>query len=293
MTPVRFEFEAIGTHWIIDIAGDLSSTNQQNLLQKITARIEVFDRTYSRFRDDAAIMKASREPVELALPEDAAPLFELYADLYRLTGGMFTPLVGQLLADSGYDKDYSLHAHEPLVTPPGYDEVVSFHRGILKTTEPVILDFGAAGKGYLIDIVSRILEDENIHNYTVDAGGDIRFRNDRHEPIRIGLENPANGKQVVGTIDIFNESICASSGNRRKWGSYHHIMNPLTLKPVEDIIATWVVAKTTILADGIATCLFFTDAQTLRSHYEFEYLLLKKDFKVEKSKGFSAELFTA
>ena len=38
--------------------------------------------------------------------------------------------------------------------------------------QAAMLDFGAAGKGYLVDIVGQVLENHGIKNYVIDAGGD-------------------------------------------------------------------------------------------------------------------------
>jgi thiamine biosynthesis lipoprotein ApbE len=45
----------------------------------------------------------------------------------------------------------------------------------VEVTHPVMLDFGAAGKGYLIDIVADILRQEQIESFCVDAGGDMIY----------------------------------------------------------------------------------------------------------------------
>ncbi|MBV6760325.1 FAD:protein FMN transferase [Rhodococcus opacus] len=49
-------------------------------------------------------------------------------------------------------------------------------------------DVGAAGKGYLVDLVSRTLTEEGIDRFLVDASGDMRHRG--AEAVRVGLEHP-------------------------------------------------------------------------------------------------------
>ena len=152
-----------------------------------------------------------------------------------------------------------------------------------------MLDFGAGGKGYLIDLVGQVLEENTIHEYCIDAGGDILQKS--KTPIRVGLENPENVNQVVGVCTLANASICGSAGNRRAWGDFTHIINPKTLSSYGDIIAVWVVADTALVADALATCLFFVPASTLASAYEFEYVLIRKDHSIEKSANFKGQLF--
>ena len=70
-------------------------------------------------------------------------------------------------------------------------------------------------------------------------------------------------------------------------------MNPKTLASQKGILAVWVTAPTAMIADALATCLFFVDAHTLSVAYDFEYVLVRDDHSVERSGGFKGELFTA
>ena len=107
---------------------------------------------------------------------------------------------------------------------------------------------------------------------------------------KIGLEDPDNDKQVLGTVEITNGALCASAGNRRKWKGYHHIINPKTLQPVDNVKATWVKAENAVLADGIATSLFFVSPEILSRTFNFEYAMIEGD-DMKISNGFNAELF--
>ncbi len=301
-------FDAIGTKWQIDINSSLPVNKRIFLEKLIRKRIDEFDKTYSRFRSDSLIRKLAVKKGKYLLPPDGDALFKFYDQLYKLTGGLFTPLIGQVLVDAGYDETYSLKPKK-LHHPLSWDEVLNYYPPdnsrhpaspyvIIK--KPSILDFGAAGKGYLIDIVSEILEEKGVASYCIDAGGDIRYRNDKKRTLRVGLENPDNFQQVIGVAEITNESICGSAGNRRKWGKYHHIIDPFTLSSPQTILATWVIAPTTMpgtsryptmLADGLATCLFFVSPEILLNKFSFEYIIMYSDYSIMKSVGFNGELF--
>lgn len=284
-------FEAIGTHWVLDIYNELSSTSQAELLKKIHQRIDEFDKNYSRFRSDSLVTQMAKSGRGVfVLPDDAKPLFDLYQKLYGLTNGQFTMLIGATLEQAGYDSSYSLKVGE-LSVPPTWDEALKYNFPNLEVLQPVMLDVGAAGKGYLVDIVAELIEEHGVKNFCVDAGGDIVYKNQNREPLEVGLENPLDTTQVIGIAKLSNQSLCGSAGNRRKWKDFHHIIDPATLTSPENILATWTVAKTTLVADGLATCLFFTSPEKLISQFEFEYLILYKDSSIAKSEGFPAELF--
>ncbi len=287
----QFSFEAIGTHWHIVIHDKLDAQNEQQLVRIIKERIEIFDKAYSRFRSDSLVIEMSKKAGVYTLPGDAKKMIDLYADLYTLTKGHITPLIGQVLVDAGYDAVYSLTQHKPLEQPPAWNDVLEYVFPTLTIKKPVLLDFGAAGKGYLIDLIGELLIKNSVTTFYIDAGGDILHRDSGSAALEIGLENPKNFDEVIGIIKLKNKSLCGSAGNRRKWGNFHHIMNPYTLSSPREIIATWVVADSTLLADGLASCLFFVAPGTLTSSYAFEYLVVYSDMSIEKSGGFPGELF--
>ncbi len=285
----KFEFEAIGTSWVIDIDKDLSDKEKENLLLKIKDRIDIFDIAYSRFREDSLVTKMSKEAGEFTLPDDADKMISLYKKMYDVTGGLVTPLIGDVLSDAGYDADYSLQP-KSLKKPKSWDEVIKWQNPKLKLNYPTILDFGAGGKGYLVDIVSEILEENGIDSYCVDASGDMKRRG--QEGLRVGLEHPEETNKVIGVVTISNQSLCGSAGNRRKWADFHHIINPKTLSSPKNILAVWIVAENTLLADLLTTGLFFVEPEILKKHFNFEYIILKNDYSIEKSGGLEVELFT-
>jgi thiamine biosynthesis lipoprotein len=287
----RFDFEAIGTAWQIDIYQDLSVEAKDSIFSQIQNRIEIFDKTYSRFRADSLVTLMSKNTGTFELPLDAKYLFEVYHDLYTRTNGLFTPLVGNILSDAGYDASYSLTQKKELETPPAWDEVLEYTHPSLVIKKPMILDFGAGGKGYLVDLVARVLEENQMNEYCIDAGGDILYKHKNNQVIRIGLENPDKTDQVIGVYPLTHGSICGSAGNRRAWGTFNHIVNPKTLASAKEILAVWVIAETAFIADALATCLFFVDASALSDAYTFEYILIRKDHSVETSKNFSGEIF--
>ena len=286
---ISYDFKAIGTAWHIDIYQELGAAREAELFSRIRARIEAFEQAYSRFRDDSIVGRIARAAGEYELPSDAERMLALYRDLYDRTGGFFTPLIGGLLVDAGYDARYSLKPQRDMRAIPAWDDSIEYRCPILQVKKPVQLDFGAAGKGYLIDLVGELMHSEGVDGYCIDAGGDILHKG--RTPIRIGLEDPQDPESVVGIYELKDMSICGSAGNRRAWGDFTHIMNPKTLSSPKEISAVWVVAQSALVADALTTCLFFVPAHALADAYAFEYLIVRADRSIERSRGFAAELF--
>jgi thiamine biosynthesis lipoprotein len=294
----QYIFDAIGTHWVIDIEDVLTKEKENTLFKKITDRITVFDKDYSRFRADSLVTAMSLEKGQYVLPDDAEKMMSMYKRMYDITGGLMTPLIGQALVDAGYDATYSLTQQRPLSEPRAWEMAMTYTYPYIDIHIPVLLDFGACGKGYLIDIVGGVLEENGVQSFCVDAGGDMVYKSAQKKSLVVGLEHPDMPLQtdgsgtLIGTVSILNQSLCGSAGNRRTWGDFHHIINPDTLKSPQHIRAVWVVADECMTADALTTALFFVSPEKLLSHFNFEYCIIHADYSIEKSAGFQAEIFT-
>jgi FAD:protein FMN transferase len=289
-------FEAIGTRWCIDTDEPLRGEVRDRVLD----RIRRFDRTYSRFRPDSLVAQVAAAPAggRFEFPEDSIALFNLYDRLVAATDGAVDPLVGRQLELLGYDPAYSLtpapdavRARERARATPTWAADIVRDGTSLITRRPLVIDVGAAGKGYLVDIVSLILQQAGVAEFVVDAGGDLRHRGEHG--IRVGLEHPLDPRLVIGVANLQHRALCASAVNRRAWGNgLHHVLDARTGAPATEVVATWVVAGDAAFADGLATALFFTGAHRLAETFRFAYVRMLADGRAERSPDFDGELFT-
>jgi thiamine biosynthesis lipoprotein len=285
MLKHNYSFEAIGTQWSIETNVPFSDS----LKKSIDDRIGAFDSTYSRFRNDSLVTRIAKKAGEYTFPDDAVKLFDFYKTLYAITDGKVTPLIGDMISRAGYDAAYSLKP-QPQKPIFKWDEAMSWHAQTLTTTQPIILDVGAAGKGYLIDIIAAILGEHSVIEYVIDGSGDIRHSGSSKNTV--GLEHPTNPRKILGAVEVQNKSLCASASNRRAWGEgMHHIFDPDDMAPTQTIIATWVLADEAMVADGLATALFFTEPNRLREVFDFEYVRMRANGSVDYSAFFKEKLF--
>ncbi|MBD9651455.1 FAD:protein FMN transferase [Ensifer sp. ENS09] len=290
MSTSRFGFDAIGTAWEVDTPAPLDAGTREEILGLVVS----FDRTYSRFRKDSMIARVS-EAVDggsFVFPSEAAGMFDLYDRLYVATDGAVDPLIGRDLELLGYDREYSLL---PLPIDCGLQRA-SWRRDVLRngselsTRKPLTIDLGAVGKGYLVDLVADVLEKAGFRDFIVDGSGDMRHAGGT--ALEVGLEHPLDPTMVIGVASLLNRSLCASAANRRRWGdNLHHVLDGRTGGPTMDVIATWAIAADTATADGLATALFFGSASRLKTTFDFSYVRMFADGRVEVSEDFEGELF--
>lgn len=309
---------ALGTGIIISSSKPIP----QRVQKKIRAFIEEYERTLSRFRADSLVSRIARAEHggEFEFPTWAQPLFALYSEFYAATHGAFDACIGADLLALGYNNSVQFIPQSE--AGEGKDENISsgswskYHRALpvmwadisrddgsttLCTNQPVQLDFGAAGKGYFVDLVTQIIKEEfsgdslsNSDSHTdfdflVNAGGDMRACfSEENDQIKVALENPFDTTQAVAVASIASGALCASSSARRRWKVKEasclgkdasgfesnliatHLINALDGIPACDLCASWayVSSKTcdfpTAYADALATALFVSQESDLQ-----------------------------
>lgn len=281
-----WRFDAVGTSWQIDTDERLEDSARD----RVSALIERYDRTWSRFRDDSAVSVLRGEPGRHVFPAEADELFALYDELFVLTDGAVTPFVGLALEELGYDPAYSLVPRGPAGPAPSWSDARRAGGAAVHTEQPVVLDVGAAGKGQLVDLVLAELSECGAERAIVDASGDLRGRG--AGSLRVALEHPYDPRRAIGVAEPGDRALCASASNRRVWGDgLHHVLDGRTGRPVETVVATWVVADTALLADGLATALFVCPPETLQERFDFEYVRVSSSGSLHHSHSFPGEVF--
>lgn len=286
-------FEAIGVPWSIEAPGGVPAAARE----AVARRIARFDADWSRFRDDSLVARIAAAAGSWPLPPDAAPLLGLYEQLYALTGGRMSPLVGASLERLGYDAAYRLEPSGPPLAAPAWEDAITLVRSAdgdlrLDAAAPVTLDVGAAGKGLLVDLVGAELLEHGVSDAVVDASGDLRAWGGTG--IRVALQNPANPGKAIGVVELADgRALCASALDRRRWGEgLHHIVDAVTGRPVDEgVIGTFAVADSALVADGAATALFLADPQAIGDRLGVEWVRMLSNGSIESSADWKGELF--
>lgn len=215
-----WSFSGIGTGWSVETPEPLPDELRRMVLE----RVERFDVTWSRFRPDSLVSRiaTAADGGVFDIPAEDDPLLGLYDRLVAVTGGALDPLVGRQLELLGYDAGYSLIPAPPELREreardrPAWESDVIRDGATLVTRRPLVIDVGAAGKGFLVDSVAELLTRAGVGEFVIDASGDLRHRGLRGQ--RIGLEHPADPRSVIGVVELRNGALCASATNRRAWG---------------------------------------------------------------------------
>ena len=246
--PQKFDYESMGTHWEITVWDELDRTKFEHFQQEILSGSQQFDQTYSRFIKNSLVWELTKKTGVLTVPEDFMSMLKWYKKFFKLSGGKVNPLIGFSISDLGYDADYTLIPKKTIRPTPDFDATVKIlDNERIEILEPVLIDLGALGKGYYVDKIADYLRSKGMNRFLVNGSGDI-FYQGNGTPIRAGLEHPGDPTKVIGVVEMKQGGMCASGINRRKWDKYNHVIDPHSLSSPEEILATWVIADSTVIS---------------------------------------------
>lgn len=293
MAESKHKFTALGTQFTFKVFGEQDDGRVKKLFIDAEKLVHVFDDVYSRFKDTSIVSKIRNKTGVIDVPTDFVEMLKIYEKFYTATNGAISPLIGEYLESIGYDKNYSFNENDakPQI-PPLKDTIKILSDTQILKNAPCLFDFGALGKGYIVDIVANYFIDKGFGDFVIDGSGDT-FVNTKL-PYACGLENPFDKNSIIGVSTLTNGSLCASALNRRSWGSRNHYVNGKTTEHPEYIIATFAYHKETTISDALTSALFFVDGDTLKHNLniQFEYLVINNEGKIKKSANFPAEIFS-
>ena len=211
--------------------------------------------------------RIAREPGRHRLPADAGPLLELYRELYEATAAGSPP---------SSDAPSSRSATTPPTgcTPAAIRERRSAlgRRHRLGRRVPrhrrarCCSTSGAAGKGYLVDLVSDAAD--RVRHPDARRRRERRPARPRGVPLRVALEHPLDPTKAIGVVELAAATepsarapieparVGRRSAPRDRRGRR-------ACRP-RGVIATWAIApRRARTADGLATALFFDTAAGL------------------------------
>ena len=121
------------------------------------------------------------------------------------------------------------------------------------------LDVGGVAKGYAVEQVSRMAEQNGFTNALISVGGNVRAIGTRGDGTewKVGIQNPfdQNGEDI-GRVGLKDASLVTSGIYERYYvvdgKKYHHIIDPDTLFPAEGYESVSILCKDSGMADALA-----------------------------------------
>jgi len=126
---------------------------------------------------------------------------------------------------------------------------------------------GGIGKGYAIDRGIAILRGRGIHDFMIQAGGDMFVSGKKDgRPWRLGIQDPRGpGGSTFAAIDLTDSTFSTSGDYERSFVKdgvrYHHIIDPSTGEPARGCRSVTIITSRAVVADGLSTAVFLMGPQ--------------------------------
>lgn len=261
--------EIYGTYYNIKINTDIKNNN---LKEEIKTKLQEIDNIMSVFNEKSEISKLNKTPANKAvkLSKDLAKVLKASKYVSKQSNGWFDPTIGNLINLWGFGttraKIPSDEQIKKVLQSTGFDKF-KFNKNyteISKTKKDAYINLSAIAKGFAVDEIALLLDEQGYENYIVDIGGEVKtkgYRSKNKEAWHVAINMPKeNSNENIMVMSLSNISV-ATSGNYRNYykkgnKTYAHTISPKTGKPVEtDILSVSVFHDSCMYADAYATAI--------------------------------------
>ena len=205
-------------------------------------------------------------PVEVT--DELLGLVERSTRISKVTDGAFDisyASMDKLWKYDGTMKEMpSTEAIKKSVEKIGYQKIIldKAKKTIFLRDKGMKLGLGGIGQGYIADMVKELLYAKGCKAGLINVSGDIIAWGKQPDgtPWKVGIVNPLNKNKVFAMFPLLDSAV-ETSGNYEKYVTfngkrYSHIIDPRTGYPAMGVVSVSVFAKTTEVADALATGIF-------------------------------------
>ena len=234
---------------------------------QIDSLFYVLNKSMSTYQVNSDISKLNRNESDI-VDLHFITVFKASKNIYKNTNEAFDPTIGAVVnawdfGPEGRIVNLDSLQIKNLMTSVGLNKVSIVNRRVNKP-KSTFLDFNAIAKGYGVDVVGRYLESQNIKNYLINIGGEIRARGENMSSKKlwkVGVEDPNfDGSQSINKIVFLKNESMATSGTYRKFkvdengNRYAHIIDTKSGYPSKtNLLSISVIADNCMIADAYAT----------------------------------------
>lgn len=270
--PHTLRGDIFGTFFEVTLGAQHADADLERIEAGVMATLNEVDRQMSTYRDDSALNRINRAPLqqEVAVDDELFFVLQRSETIAGQTRGRFDHTVGSLVNSWGFGPDGRVTERPSTELIEERLEQVGYHFLILNEddqtalrTSDIFVDLSGIAKGYGVDAVSEYLLEQGVDNHLVNIGGDIRAQGQRDSTThwRIGLEAPVEGRQVVRHILPIKNVALVGSGDYRNYFEhqgvrYSHTIDPTSGMPIShNLAAVTVISDNATDADGYSTAM--------------------------------------
>lgn len=262
--PIRLSGNALGTTFHITYFA------KKNYAAAIDSTINAVNASLSTYHTNSLISRINQGDSTVTTDAMFNAVYTISKRVYTESNGYFDPTVGVLVNAWGFGPEKKLNnlnkqAIDSLMQYVGYNKIQLKNNKLIKQNTKIYLDFNADAKGYAIDRIGILFEQEKIKNYIIELGGEIlakgvNLSSKKKWTIAIDNPNQQQRNKQIAQVQLTDEAM-ATSGNYRKFKidaktgeKYVHTINPKTgYAQQSNMLSASVIINDCATADAYAT----------------------------------------
>ena len=242
---------------------------QDSIVKKIQVDsiLTRLDSSLSIYKKYSLISRFNKGKKSIRGDDHFATVVKKSIEVWKASNGIFDITVMPLVQAWGFGAKKVDHYPDSaqvhsLLQCIGTDKIKLRSKLLIKTKPCITIDVNGIAQGYSVDVVADFLQKNNIENYIVEIGGEIRIKGRKlpgNEKMKIGIEAPGDydmEPSVMQKIISLDSGAITTSGSYRQFHEsngkkFSHIIDPKTGYPTQnELISVTVYAADAITADA-------------------------------------------
>lgn len=299
----------MGTRVDLTLQGDDPSVLPvvaQAALAEMARLSDMMSRYHSTSALNAINLAAGVQPV--AVPPELMQVLQMARQAAQASGGGFDATVGSL-------RDWDFSAEHP--TMPTAQQIATQLRWVDQkhglvldpaagtaylTQRGMRLDLGGIAKLPILQAGMQTLRQRGVSNAMINGGGDVLVAGQLNgKPWHIGLRDPRQPQQLLGTVAL-NDGFVAASGDYERFfmlgkRRMHHILDPKTGYPTQGPHGVALISTQLESINGLGAAIMVAGAKAGRARVEkiagVDALIADADNRLWLSPGMARRLAAA
>lgn len=245
-------------------------TDVKSVAAALGAAVTAVDDHMSNWKPDSALSRVNRAApgVWTAVPANLVAVLKRAAEIGSETQNAFNVGVGDLVDAWGFGPKGTQYMRNAVVEAgprPSIDALLEIDVAGLRVRKhgAIVLDLCGIAKGFGVDELARVLDEQGIDSWLVGVDGEMRARGAKPDgsPWVIALESPHEAHRAAMSVIELSDASIATSGDYRHYASIDgqrvsHTMDPRTGAPLCNSLASaTVISRSCMEADAYATAM--------------------------------------
>lgn len=274
----RWEGRTMGSPYTVQIVGAALDTEQVEQLQlKMEQELQEVNRQMSHYQADSELSRFNRAPAKapFKVSADFARVMRFTLELCRRSAGALDPTLAPVINLWGFGEKTTSRS----VPTAAALEAARKHTGwrgltvtaddeLVKDSAELTINLSAVAKGFGVDQMARLLQQQGLTNSYVSIAGEVRVlgHNSRGTNWQVGISAPISSWREDGpmaAVASLSGQAISTSGDYQKFffdvegRRLCHVFDPKTGWPVQhNLGGVSVVAPESMTADALSTILF-------------------------------------